>query len=274
MEYIDAAAKKGAKLIVFPEQSLQGYLHNLAVFKNETMEYQHKNAEPVPGGESVQQIIKKAKETDMYIVFGMTECDPSEGPDVLYNTDVLVGPEGFIGKYRKVHQPLDELHVYRPGDGWEVYDIGFAKVGMLICYDKAFPESTRELALQGAEILIMPTAWPLSAPDADPKTDYSAYLADIFERTRAAENQCWFISSNHVGRSGDHVFFGNSRIIYPNGRVCAEIPYMQEGLVTATIDIQEEIVKARTIEFFGLCMLKDRRPSAYRHLVTPRDLGK
>jgi predicted amidohydrolase len=267
MKFIDDAAKQHARLIVFPEQSLQGYLHNLGQWRPETLEYQHKNAEVVPEGESIQQLIEKAKEKNIYIVCGMTEVAPEEGGGVLYNTNVLVGPEGFIGKYRKTHQPLDECHVYYPGNGWSVQDIGFAKVGMLICYDKAFPESCRELVLQGAEILIMPTAWPLAAHGADPKTDYCAYLADIFERARAAENQVWFISSNHVGMSGDHQMFGNSRIVYPDGRDYAEIPYMEEGLLVRTIDVQSEIVKARTLAFLGLCMVKDRRPSACTHIA-------
>jgi len=266
MKFIDDAANKDANLIVFPEQSLQGYLHNLAVWKPKTLEYQHKNAEVVPDGESTQVLIEKAKKTGMYIIFGMTETAPDEGTGVLYNTAVLVGPEGFIGKYRKVHQPLDECHIYYSGKDWPVYDIGFAKIGMLICYDKAFPESCREMAIQGADILVMLTAWPLGKKGSDPETDYLTYLADIFDRVRAAENQTWFISSNHVGKSGDHEFPGNSRIVYPNGKICAEIPYMQEGLLIKTIDIDKEIVRARTIEALGLYMLKDRHSSTYTHI--------
>jgi len=265
--FIDEAAAKNANLIAFPEQSLQGYLHNLGQFKLETMEYQHANAEVVPEGESTQALIAKAKEKNMYIIWGMTERD-KERYDVLYNAAVLVGPEGFLGVYRKVHQPLDEKHVYFDGHEWPVFDTKIGKIGMLICYDKSFPESTRELALRGAEILVMPTAWPLTTVGADYKTDYCKYLYDLYDCVRAAENQCFFISSNHVGVSGDHEFFGHSRIVGPNGRVIVETG-MQEGLAVATVDVKEQIVKARTIDFLGLCQLKDRKPSTYTMISSP-----
>lgn len=115
---------------------------------------------------------------------------------------------------------------------------------MLICYDKAFPESCREMAVQRAEILIAPEAWPLTVSDQE--TDFFAYLSDLFDRARAVENQTWLISSNHVGTSGEHEFFGNSRIVYPNGTICNEIPYMQEGLLIREIDVKGEIVRTRT----------------------------
>lgn len=259
--FIDEAASRGADLIVFPEQSLQGYLHNLGQLKMETLEYQHANAEVVPDGESTQALIRKAKEKDMYIIWGMTERD-KDRYDVLYNSAVLVGPEGFVGVYRKVHQPLDEVHVYYPGDKWPVYDTRLGRIGMLICYDKCFPESTRELALKGAEILVMCTAWPLTYVGADYRTDHLKYLYDLFDRVRAAENQCFFVSSNHVGVSGEHEFFGHSRIVGPNGRDIVEIGY-EEGIAVATVDVRAEIVKARTRDFLGLCTLKDRKPQTY-----------
>src|ERR1700719_1477528 len=141
--FIEEAAKKGAKLIVFPEQSLQGYLKNLTgPLTIETIRYQHANAEIVPEGDTTQIMIQAAKKHNVYIIWGMTECDRDRF-DVLYNTAVLVGPEGFVGSYRKVHQPLDELHVYYPGNDFPVYDTAIGKIGMLICFDKSFPESTR-----------------------------------------------------------------------------------------------------------------------------------
>lgn len=259
--FIDEAAAKGADLIVFPEQSLQGYLFNMVSFKLETMEYQHANAELVPEGESTQLLIEKAKEKNIYIVWGMTERD-KDRVDVLYNSSVIVGPEGFIGVYRKVHQPMDEIHVYYPGDKWPVFDTKLGKIGLLICYDKSFPESTRELALNGAEILIMSTAWPLSQVGADPNTDYCKYLYDLYDCVRAAENQCFFISSNHSGISGDHEYCGFSRIVGPNGCVITETG-PEERMALATVDVKAQIVKARTMDFLSLSQLKDRKPWTY-----------
>ena len=140
MEYIDEAAANGANLVVFPEQSLQAYLTDLGAMPLSDYTYQHDNAEVVPEGASTQALIKKAKEKDVYIIYGMTEKSAVDDC-ILYNTMVLVGPEGYVGKYRKVHLPGDELHIYTAGTEFPVYDTKIGKIGMLICYDKSFPES-------------------------------------------------------------------------------------------------------------------------------------
>jgi len=264
IKYINMAAEKGAKLIVFPEASLQGYLHNVKHFKIEAVKYQYSNAEEIPNGISTQKLIEKAKEKDIYVIWGMTERALKEGIDKIFNTSVLVGPEGYIGKYRKVHLPRDEVHVFYPGDGWSVYETNIGKMGMLICYDKTFPEPCRELALQGAEFLIMPTAWPLSKQGGDPNVeeDNQTYIYNLFDKVRAAENQCWFISSNQVGINGDHDFLGQSRIVAPNGRVISESGY-EEGIVTANINVKEAILNER----MELNFLKDRQPRTYTNIA-------
>jgi predicted amidohydrolase len=216
-------------------------------------------------------MIQAAKKHNVYVIWGMTERDRDRF-DVLYNTSVLVGPEGFVGSYRKVHQPLDELHVYYPGNDFPVYDTAIGKIGMLICFDKSFPESTRELALRGAEILVMPTAWPMSNVGANPETDNMGYLYDLYDRVRACENGCWFISSNHIGISGDHDYYGHSQIVGPGGDIKVSTGY-KEGLVLSEVDLQGEILRARTEDFVGLYMIKDRRPHAYRELASIRHAG-
>jgi predicted amidohydrolase len=265
MAYIDEAADQGAKLILFPEQALQGYLKRLGL-ELSIFDYHHENAELVPEGESTQKLIEKAKEKDIYIAWGMTERD-EERADVLYNTNVLVGPEGYVGKYRKVHQPLTEKFVYFPGHEFSVFDTKLGKIGMLICYDKAFPESTRELAVQGAEIILMSSAWPLTdGPDVAPENDSHYHLYNMYDMVRAAENQVYYISSNQVGSSGDNSYCGYSRIINPSGKVLAEVGGFKEGLAIAEADIKADIIKGRTYAMVGLNTLKDRRPDAYPHL--------
>jgi predicted amidohydrolase len=269
--YMDRAAEIGAHLLVFPEQSLQGYLHNIAELRMETLAYQHAHAEPVPDGPSTQLLIREAQKRRLYLVWGMTEVDTEEGPDVLYNTAVLVGPEGYIGKFRKVHQPLDELHIYWPGNEWPVFETELGRIGLLICYDKQFPESTRELALRGAHLLVMPTAWALTSigGDPDPEKDYQSYLYDLFDFTRAAENQLWFISSNMYGRSGEHDYLGRSRIVAPTGLAVAEILY-EEGMASARVDIMGGIVRGRTTESLGYNTMRDRRPETYTSITAAR----
>lgn len=264
--YIEKAASEGAQLIVFPEQSLQGYLPSLTVLEKSTFRYQYENAETVPDGPSVQAVIKMAKEKNIYIIFGMTEKDDSCDYK-LYNTMVLVGPDGYVGKYRKVHLPLDELHVYYAGEDFPVYNTAIGKIGMLICYDKAFPESARELALNGAEILVMSTAWPFADSDNAPNVekDDMFYLYDLYDKVRALENQCFFISSNQTGVCGQTHYIGCSNIVSPDGKIITSTGY-NEGIAYACVDIKKDIYRGKTEGSYGLNLFRDRNPAAYKHM--------
>jgi len=264
LTYIDQAAQEGAKLIVFPEQSLQGYLPSLINLEMSTFDHQYANAEVVPDGPSTQTLIKKAKETDMHIIFGMTEQD-ADDYCTLYNSMVLIGPDGYIGKYRKVHQPIDELHIYTGGTEFPVYDTAIGKIGMLICYDKAFPEATREMAVQGAELLVMSTAWPFENPDGNLEEDLMMKQYNLYDQVRALENQCFFISSNHSGTSGTITYVGHSRITSPSGVELACTGF-GEGIAYADVDVRAEVIKGRTHGMIGLNLLRDRVPAAYSHI--------
>ncbi|MCQ2248230.1 MAG: carbon-nitrogen hydrolase family protein [Treponema sp.] len=273
LKYIDEAASNGANLVVFPEQSLQAYLSlvigmDYSKTQSNDFAYQYRNAETVPDGPSVQAVIKKAMEKKIYVVFGMTEKD-SETSYKLYNTAVLVGPDGYVGKYRKVHQPADELHVYYGGDDFPVFDTAIGKIGMLICYDKWFPESTRELALKGAQIMILPTATAWDDPDAkDYENDYAYYTYAINDRIRALENQTFFISSNQIGPSGKSVYFGYSSIVTPDGKIGATTADKEGLAYYTTEDLEEETYLAKS-KFAGLSFLKDRKPGAYKNIAVP-----
>lgn len=264
---IDEAASNGANLIVFPEQCLQGYLTSVVAMdmsggESDEFEYQYKNAEVLPDGPSVRAIIQKAAEKNIYVIFGMTEKD-AEIDYKLYNTAVLVGPEGYIGKYRKVHQPADELHIYYGGKDFPVFDTQIGKIGMLICYDKWFPETTRELVLSGADILALCTATAFSNPEAaDYKTDYAFYTFELMDRVRALENHTFFIAANQVEWSGKSRYFGNSKIVLPNGRVAVESGFGEKIVYYTTNNMQGEIYAAKH-SFAGLSFMKDRHPKLY-----------
>ena len=109
-KYIDEASANGSNLVVFAEQSLQGYLTSLVKMESSDFMYQYKNAEIAGEGECFKAIMQKAKEKNIYVIFGYTEKD-KEKDWVLYNSMALVGPEGLVGNYRKVHNPFDELHI-------------------------------------------------------------------------------------------------------------------------------------------------------------------
>ncbi len=268
LKLIDEAAANGAQLLVLPEQALQGYLTSVIAMdlsgdmeKNEMM-FQYKNAEVVPEGPSVQAMIKKAMEKKMYVCFGMTERD-AEIDTKTYNTAVLVGPDGYIGKYRKVHQPADEMQSYYAGHEFPVFDTPIGKLGMMICYDAWFPESGRELALAGAQIILKPTATAHSFVEHNLDEDLAYYSYDLSEKATACANGVYFISSNQIGICGASDYFGHSNIIAPTGKVM-ETTGDEEKIVYYEIeDLAMDIFKGRSY-LAGLNYLKDRRPSAYK----------
>jgi len=258
LDWMTRATQAGAELIVFPEQVLQGYLPDTLSWNREAVAWQIEQAEVIAKGESVQALQKLATQLNVHVVFGMTERHP-ERAEVLYNSAVLLGPSGVAGVYRKVHQPGDEKHIYYPGSEFPVFTTPLGRIGMLICYDKVFPESTRELALKGADIMIMPTAWGYagdgSQGDADPMVD--SYT--LFGRVRALENQCWMIESNLCGQHGNLHYHGHSRIIDPLGDIVADSG-TTEGMALASVAIQPAILRARSSDYLGYHFLKDYVP--------------
>ena len=254
IQYIDQASESGAKLIVFPEKSLQGIVSNLN--DREQVEYYYQNAEPVPG-ESTNLLLEKANEKTIYIVFGLTELVSTPALPLLFNSAVLLGPEGLVGIFRKVHLVGDEIQIFQSGSSWPVYQTSNGLVGMLICFDVVFPEATRVLTLNGAELLIMPTAWP---------KQYSRGY-DLMTRVRAMENHRWFISSGQIGSCGqsETEYYGHSRIIDPAGRVIAEAA--EEGMIVASINVKETIRRHQSnIAYYALSR---RAPATYKTLIQP-----
>jgi len=266
LSYIDDAASQGADLLVFPEQSLQGYLPSMTQLDMKHYRYQYDNAETVPDGASVRTIIDKAIERDIYIVFGMTEKD-ADVDYKLHNTAVLTGPDGYIGKYRKVHLPLDELHVYYGGDNFPVFETKIGRIGLLICYDKVFPEAAREVALGGAEIIVTPLAWPRSASAnvSDMEKDPNLDRHRLYDRVRAMENQIFFISSNQFGPCGNGNYLGYSNIVSPRGKILSTTGF-QEGIAYAEVDLKREIFDGKTIGMGGSNLIRERKPLLYKHL--------
>ena len=137
----------------------------------------------------------------------------------------------------------------------------------MICYDKAFPESAREYALGGAEILVTPLAWPLSSSEyaADPENDPNLDEHRLYDRVRAMENQIFFISSNQFGACGNGSYLGNSNIIGPNGAILATTGYC-EGIAYAEVDLKKEIYRGKTIGMMGSNLMRERNPQVYRRL--------
>ena len=205
-------------LLVLPELAMSGYQFC-------SVEEVANLAEPVPNGVTTSRLSELAKRRGCHIVAGL----PEQYAGKYFNSAVLVGPSGFLGVYRKIHLFFEETLFFSPGDlGFEVWDIGPARIGLLICFDWFYPEAARSLALKGADILCHPSNLVLPhCPDA--------------MVTRCLENGVFSITANRIGeeaRGGKPSlrFIGNSEIISPKGKILHRSPGEKAELIVLDID--------------------------------------
>jgi predicted amidohydrolase len=247
------AASRQADLVVFPELALHGYRVSPDV-NPEILKEIYRQAERVPDGSNVETISTLARQLGIHIVYGLHER--GERPGEIYNTAVLTGPAGHIGAYRKVHLAVTERSVWQRGDTWPVFDTELGRIGLQICYDKVWAESARELTLRGADILVVPAAWPIHR-------DYY----ETYDKVRAMENSRWLISSNWTGQLGGVDYFGVAQIVDPRGRTVASTGVCTSvELCVATVDIPGGIEDA-LVNFGGSRMRRDRQPATYTRIA-------
>ncbi|HEY4484784.1 MAG TPA: nitrilase-related carbon-nitrogen hydrolase [Nitrospiria bacterium] len=215
-----------ADLIVLPELFTSGYQF---VSKRETAEL----AEEIPRGDTTRRLIALAKDKKMWLVAGLPE---REGR-LLYNSAVLVGPRGYAATYRKVHLFYEEKRWFEAGrEGFRSYDIGRARIGMMICFDWIYPEAARSLALAGADIICHPSNLVLP------------YCPEAMV-TRCLENHVFAITANRIGteRRGGRkplTFIGQSEIVDTRGRILCRAPGDREALTIQEINPREARNKA------------------------------
>jgi len=241
----------GARLTVFPECALSGY-----GFGDLQAAYVASEKVPGPSTDSLARLCQEHGMDDggPYVVLGLLER--SDDPAIVYNSAVLIGPEGMVGVYRKAHLPLLGVDRFTtPGDtGFQVWETAVGRLGMIICYDLRFPEAMRTLALGGADIIALPTNWP----------DGSQNAPQLFTRTRALENRVFVVACNRCGEESGFWFFGHSQITDPRGDVLAEASDNEE-LCYARIDPTQARHKRIVLRpgEFELDTLGDRRPELY-----------
>ena len=239
--FVEKAKNQSADLVVFPELSLTGY-----VVRDQIYEL----AETIPGP-STQAIEKIAEKTQTYIVFGIPELS-EKTQATIYNTAVLVGPKGYIGKYRKMYLPthsvFEEKRYFRPGYQAAAFDTEIGKIGLIICYDIFFPEVSRLTRLKGAQLIVC-----ISASPAVRKTFF-----EILTAARAIENTAFLAYVNLVGIENGLQFWGGSRLIAPNGKVLVKAKYDEEDLVMCDVNYSD----IKPIETF-VPTLKDLRPELF-----------
>ena len=230
-----AVADADADLVVLPELFATGYFF-------ESTAQAHALSEPVRGGQTVARLERVARETGATIVAGLPErAETRRGRPVFYNSAVVVAPNGWLGTYRKTHLFYQETLHFAPGDSgfpvWTVTDRTRRsyRLGVMICFDWLFPESTRALALGGADVVAHPSNLVLPhCPDSMP--------------VRALENGVFTATANRVGTEtagGEALtFIGRSRICSPGAAVLAEAPGDAPATVSAEIDPHEARDKA------------------------------
>jgi N-carbamoylputrescine amidase len=243
------ARERGAGLLVLPEAALGGYLR-------EPGPDERAPDVPVgldPGGPEIARLIELAG--DVVVCAGYTEA----GDGGLYASAVCVSGDGVLGHQRKVHLPPPERFAYTAGDGFAAFDTPVGRLGMLLCYDKLFPEAARALALDGADVLCSLSAWPVDRRQAARRIrdDIQTRHFDLCDQTRAVENQVFVVSANQTGRWGPLRFLGAAKVVDPGGAVLARTG-AREGIAVAEIDLGA-VREAR----LGIDHLADRRPDAY-----------
>ena len=259
------AADAGAQLVVFPESSVSSHLCEAGASRY---------AEPVPGGPSTQRLLAAAKRHGLFIGAGLAEL----ANGAVYNSYVLVGPEGVVGVQRKVHPSGDEYFFYRAGSSFDVFDLPFARVGVNVCADNNFPESSRVSALKGAEVLLSVHAArcgpaPKDADDERARVRESKDSSRRRLRGRVVDNGFFLVFTNQSGLAGqvkeeggwtntrDVVHAGGVLIFKPDGEVIAESKGERFGDETVVADLKaEDLAAVRGRKCFNLTL---RRPEAY-----------
>jgi predicted amidohydrolase len=264
--WCERAAAEKAELVLFPELVIHGHC------TPNTWDL----AEPVPDGPSVRRLAQLARHYRLVLCAGLSEKER----DIVYNTQVLIGPDGYLGKQRKLHLSRDEVLYYKGGRDINVLDAGPCQVGIVICYDNQFPEIARILALRGAEVLLMPHAARLKMWDDTPESETAArrYSHWYFQghAQRARENACFAVLTDQAGRAGYVDIYprdspqqphhaGAALVFDPDGEPLAstQAERIRDEMIVATLDAAV-LARQRALPNYTL---RTRRPELFGELV-------
>jgi predicted amidohydrolase len=243
-----------ADLIVLPELSNSGY-------NFQSPDELDAIAEEIPGGPTLTAWMRASRETGTWIIGGLAE----RAGGVYFNTAVAVGPEGLVARYRKAHLYGNEPRWFQPGDTpFPVFRVGEAVVGMMICFDWAFPEAARVLALQGADLICVPAN--IAAGKGYPESYAHPGMV-----ARSVENRVFSILTNRVGCEGEGPerlrYVGRSQVVGPDGSILASGGEADECAMAVEVDLSE----AKDKRLRGISeMFAIRRPDLYGRIVGDR----
>ena len=253
-EFVEKTKKEypETQLIIFPELITSGYECG-AKFQE--------LAERVSDGKNIKAISALAQKHNVHIIYGFPERDAAMD-DVLYNSAVFIDNTGkVLGTYRKVHLFATEKESFRAGCEYPLFNTEIGRIGIMICWDTAFPEVARAYALQGADLIVVSTNWEkpyLEDVETKNQDDW-----DLMTRARAFDNCLYLAAANRIGFEETLGFFGRSKIIGPTGVPIIELNEEVEGVIGAEIDYSRiQVLRSSYYTFF-----KDRRPDTFDILV-------
>jgi N-carbamoylputrescine amidase len=255
MPLIERAAKQKVQVLCFQEVFTQPY------FCPSQDKKWYRATEKIPDGPTTKLMQKLAKKYGMVIVVPIYE---EEMTGVYYNTAAVIDADGkYLGKFRKIHIPqvagFYEKFFFKPGNiGYPVFDTAFCKLGVYICYDRHFPEGWRALALNGAELIVNPSATVAGL---------SQYLWNLEQPAAAVANGVYIGAVNRVGTEAPWnigKFYGSSYFVNPRGQILKQASDNRDELVVSDLDM-DMVREVRDLwQFF-----RDRRPETYSELVSP-----
>lgn len=246
---LESAGARATDLVVFPECFLSGYMLES---RSEALD-----AAISLDSTPISRLVETCASADVHAVVGLLE----RSGERLFNTAVLVGPGGVLGHYRKLHVPMLGVDRFvEPGDGVSprVISTPIGRIGMMICFDLRFPECARTLALQGAELIAMPTAWPESA----------TFLPELVAPVRALENVVHLVVADRADEENGIRFLGRSRVIDPVGAVL-----LDAGARSGTFATEVDLSRSHRKDLiyipgeYEVPLFSARRPEHYGDLV-------
>jgi predicted amidohydrolase len=246
---VDEAVTNNAWLIVFPECTIAGYCFD-------SLDEARNLAEPLEG-RSIKAVQRMCAAHGTRVIFGFLEL----AGERIFNSLALIDGGGTIATYRKVHLPhLGVDRFTTPGDReLDVIDVQGLRIGMNICYDCSFPETSRILMLKGADLIVLPTNWPPT----------SGLTADVIPPARALENNVYYLAVNRIGGERGFSFVGKSKFCDPRGNVLASADLCEETIIYG--DVDPELARQKhLINIPGrheIHRVNDRRPELYRSLI-------
>ena len=252
IQMIEEAASNGANLIVLPELCNSGYVF-------ETREEAFELSEEIPSGESCKSWSKICKKLGVHIVAGINE----RAGDLLYNSSVVLGPNDYVGTFRKVHLWNEENLFFEPGDlGFPVFKTPIGRISCHICYDSWFPESYRLAALQGADIVCVSTNWvPIPGQDKDREA-----MANILVMGAAHVNSVFIAAADRIGTERGQPFIGQSLIAsYTGWPIGGPASTDEEEIIYAEANLSDARRKRNWTEYNQ--PLRDRRKDVYGEML-------